>query len=111
MSEYEISHQVTRYSEADQPSNCWTLTVGGELAARLWTDLATGEIGNVETEAGHTRQGYATALYTYAAARTAIYHAPVSHRSVEGHAWAERVGGPSLTCDHTCYCYNPSEED
>jgi hypothetical protein len=111
MSEMTITHQVTRYSAADEPSNCWTGTIDGITVAQLWTDLATGEIGNIETTRGHERQGYATALYRHAAARTEIFHAPVSHRSVEGNAWAERVGGPSLTCDHTCYCYSPSEED
>lgn len=108
--EMTITHQVARYGAGDDPSNCWTATIDGVIVAQLWTDQATGEIGNIETTPGHERRGYATALYLHAASQTAIYHAPVSHRSIEGNAWAERVGGPSLTCDATCYCITNDEE-
>lgn len=106
---YDITRDIARYSETDDPSHHWTLTLDGETAAELWISTETGEIENVETKPGHQRQGYAAALYRQAASEIQIFHAPESHRSVEGHAFAEAMGGPTLPHDPHCYCVTTEE--
>lgn len=94
--QYTITRDIARYSSTDDPSHHWTLTVDGE-------------IDNIETHPGHQRQGYAAALYRQAATEIRIFHAPASHRSPEGHAFAEAMGGPTAPHDPNCYCVTSEE--
>jgi len=109
--EYQISYQVACYPYETTPMHCWTLTVDGEIASRLWVDMTTGEIMNVETEPAHQRNGYASALYRQAASEMPIYHAPATHRSYAGSRFAESVGGESLPCLHGCAACADDEDD
>lgn len=102
--EYTITRNIERYSATDEPSHHWALAVDGEVVAELWVDTETGEIDNIETRAAHRRCGYAGALYRRASSEIAVFHAAEQHRSLEGSAFAEAVGGPSLPHDPTCDC-------
>ncbi len=106
---YEITRDIARYSETDDLSHRWTLTVDGETAAELWVSTDTGEIDNIETRPGRQRNGYAAALYRQAATEIQIFHAPEPHRSVDGHAFAEAMGGPTAPHDPNCYCVTAEE--
>lgn len=102
MSETRISRDVARYSEQDEPTNHWALIIDGETVSELWVAIDTGEIMQVETPRQHQRNGYAGQLYRAAVAELAVFHAPESHRTPEGDAFARSVGGDSLTCLHGC---------
>ena len=99
-----ISRDISRYSDTDEPSHHWSMTIDGEVVSELWVDIATGEIANVETKSGHQGNGYASALYRAAAAEIDIFHAPVGHRTPEGDAFARSVGGPTLDYCRIDYC-------
>lgn len=102
MSERQITRDIARYSEQDEPSHRWSLTVGGQVVSQLWIDVNTGEIVQVETPGEHQGNGYASALYHAAAAEIPVFHAPEAHRTPEGDRFARSVGGDSLSCLHGC---------
>lgn len=106
---YEITRDIARYSEADEPSHRWSLVIDGETVSELWVDIETGEIGQVETADQHQGNGYASALYRQAVSEMAVYHAPEGHRSYEGDRFARSVGGPTIdrcTVDYCTACNN-----
>jgi GNAT superfamily N-acetyltransferase len=109
---YEITRDIARYSETDDPSHRWSLVIDGQTVSELWVDIATGEISQVETLPAHQGNGYASTLYRQAATEIDIYHAPETHRTPEGDRFARSVGGPTLdycTAEH-CYACTDTEE-
>ena len=66
MTEQRIARDIARYSETDEPSHRWSMVIDGETVSQLWVDIATGEIGQVETADEHQGNGYASALYRQA---------------------------------------------
>ncbi|SCF42574.1 hypothetical protein [Micromonospora carbonacea] len=110
MSERQITRDIARYSDTDEPMHRWALTIDGDTVSELWVDTTTGEIMQVETPTEHQGNGYATALYRKAAAEITIYHAPESHRTPEGDRFARSVGGEALPCQHGC-CDNDNDFD
>jgi len=111
MSERQITRDIATYEGETTPMHRWTMTIAGETVSTLWVATDTGEIMQVETPAEHQRQGYAGALYRQAATEIAILHAPVSHRTPEGDAFARSVGGDSLPCQHGCCFDGPDFDD
>lgn len=105
-----IARDIARYSEQDEPTHRWSLTIDGETVSQLWVDMETGEIMQVETPSAHQGNGYASALYHQAASEIDIYHAPESHRTPEGDRFARSVGGDSLGCLHGC-CIEINEDE
>lgn len=99
---HAIIRDIARYSEQDDPSHRWSYTIDGETVAELWVSIEDAEIVQVETLPAHRRNGYAAALYRQAASETTIYHSPQSHRTPEGDAFAQAVGGPALECRYGC---------
>jgi hypothetical protein len=102
-----ITRDIAKYSEQDQPMHRWSLVINGETVSELWVDIDTGEIMQVETPRAHRENGYATALYRRAASEATIYHAPESHRTADGNRFAYSVGGDSLPCLHGCCTDEP----
>lgn len=102
MSERQITRDIATYEGETTPMHRWTMTVGGETVSTLWVAVETGEIMQVETPARHQRQGYAGALYRQAATEIAVFHAPASHRTPEGDAFARSVSGNALPCRYGC---------
>lgn len=111
MSEIVITRDVARYSDQDELRHRWALSVDGEIVSELWVDQATGEIVQVETTRTHQGNGYASALYHQAASEINIFHAPETHRTPEGNAFAWSVGGDSLPCLHGCCDSAPDFDD
>lgn len=101
---YQITRDIARYSETDDPSHRWSLIVDGETVSELWVSPETGEIEQVETDPAHQGNGYASALYRQAASEIEIFHAPEAHRTYEGNRFAESVGGPTLDRCTVNYC-------
>jgi hypothetical protein len=111
MSEQQIIRDIATYGDSSEQAHRWSMVIDGETVSELWVEIATGEIAQVETPRQHRRNGYAAALYRQAAKEIAIYHAPASHRSPEGDAFAEAMGGPVAECPAHCYCTPTDEED
>lgn len=109
MSSQQITRDVARYSESDEPSQHWAMVVDGETVSELWVATETGEIVQVETPRKHQGSGYASALYRQAATEITIFHAPETHRTPEGDRFARSVGGDSLSCLRGC-CTDDTEE-
>lgn len=109
---YEITRDIARYSETDDPSHRWSLVINGETVSELWISPETGEIEQVETDPAHQGNGYASALYRQAATEIQIFHAPEGHRTPEGDRFARSVGGPTLdhcTVDYCTACTDTEE--
>lgn len=87
--------QITRTEQAD--TTTYTAWVDGTDAAELIIWTATREIANVETRAAYRRQGLARALWEAANAEATIYHALPHHRTDEGDAFAEAMGGETIS--------------
>lgn len=111
MSERQITRDIARYSEQDDPTHRWSLVIDGETVSELWVAIDTGEIMQVETPTEHQGNGYASALYRQAASEIAIYHAPEAHRTYEGDRFARSVGGDSLPCLHGCCTDTPDFDE
>lgn len=111
MTEQRITRDIARYSEQDEPSHRWSLTIDGETVSELWVDIATGEIAQVETADEHQGNGYASMLYRQAATEIEIFHAPEGHRTPEGDRFARSVGGETLGYCTVDYCTACTSEE
>jgi hypothetical protein len=88
--------EITRTATAD--TTTWTLTVDGVEVSTLSAWTANGEIAQVETLAAHQGNGYARTLHAHADDdfRGGIYHTIEAHRTDEGDAFAQAVGGYTI---------------
>jgi len=114
MSEPTITRDIARYSDTDEPSHRWALTIDGETVSELWVEIGTGQIMQVETPRKHQGNGYASALYRQAASEIQILHAPEAHRTPEGQRFAESVGGETIdrcTIDYCVACNQTPDFD
>ncbi len=102
MGSAQIIRDIATYEGETTPMHRWAMVVDGETVSALWVAIETGEIMQVETPRKHQRNGYAGALYRQAATEITIFHAPESHRTPEGDAFARSVGGDALPCTHGC---------
>lgn len=98
-----ITYRIGRYSAHDDLSHVWEIVEDDEVIAGLWVSLDRGEIANIEVREDRRREGLARRLYEAASADMTVYHAPVGHRTPEGHGFAESVGGP--TAEYPCDCH------
>lgn len=108
---YEITRDIARYSETDDPSHHWSLIIDGQAVAELWVAPETGEIEQVETLPERQGNGYASALYRQAATEIRVFHAPEGHRTPEGDRFARSVGGPTLDYCTVDYCTACADEE
>jgi GNAT superfamily N-acetyltransferase len=93
----------------DQSTNLiWEIRDEQGVAAELYVSTDRHEIMNVEVREDLRGQGLARSLYQAATAETTIYHAPIAHRTEEGHAFALAVGGD--TASYPCDCFGCQED-
>jgi hypothetical protein len=96
----------TYYGEAD-PMHIWTITDEQGLASEMYVRQADLVIANVETREDRRGEGLARSLYEAAPAQIdGIVHDLPAHRTPEGDAFAQAVGGDDATectIDH-CVC-------
>src|SRR5574337_302576 len=85
---------ITRTEQAGTVT--YALVIDGEVASHLDIDAATRKVTNVETFAGFERQGFARALWEHATAEAECFHALPHHRTDEGDAFAEAMGGETI---------------
>ncbi len=88
-----------------------TRDADGDLIAELYVSTDRHEIMNIWVDDDHRGEGHARALYETAASQMDIFHAPTAHRTPEGDAFAEAVGGETIA-PYACDCYTcDSPED
>jgi hypothetical protein len=106
----DISYRIGPYYGEPGDLHIWEIRDAQGIAAELYVSLDRHEIMNVEVRADRRRQGLARALYVAALAQMPIYHAPAAHRTAEGDAFAEAVGGETLAYDCDCAACTHEEE-
>lgn len=99
----EIHHRTGDYYGDSAEYLIWEIRDEQSVAAELYVSTDRHEIMNVEVREDLRGQGLARSLYQAATAQTTIYHAPVAHRTEEGHAFALAVGGE--TASYPCDCF------
>lgn len=97
-----ITYRIGDYYGEGIDRHVWEITDADGIAAELYVDITTGEILNIEVRKDRRGEGLARDLYETAATQIDIYHAPVAHRTPEGDAFAEAVGGDTIECIHGC---------
>lgn len=103
----ETSYRTGDYYGDNTTYHIWqNHDADGDLIAELYVSIDRHEIMNIEVTEAYRGEGHARAIYETASAQMDIYHAPVGHRTLEGNAFAEAVGGPTVApylCDcHAC---------
>lgn len=106
-----VTYRTGNYYGDATMNHIWEITDEHGVAAELYVSTARHEIMNIEVRGDRRGEGLARAIYTHAAAQMPIYHAPVAHRTDEGNAFAEAVGGETIEYDCDCYgCASNDEE-
>lgn len=103
------TYRTGSYYSDDSQNHIWEITDADGVAAELYVSLERHEIMNIEVRKDRRGEGLARALYETAAQQMAIYHAPVAHRTYEGNAFAEAVGGDTIT--YACDCAGCDTEE
>ncbi|WP_328313070.1 hypothetical protein OG432_24325 [Streptomyces sp. NBC_00442] len=107
-----ITTRAGDYYGDGSSNHIWeTRDADGELIAELYISTDRNEIMNIEVNEDHRGEGHARALYQAASSQIPVFHAPVAHRTAEGNAFAEAVGGETVAaypCD--CHACNFTEE-
>lgn len=107
--------QITRTETTD--SIRYSMMIDGTEASFLLIDAGTRKVENVETLTTYARQGLASALWAAANAEGECFHAVEHHRTPEGDAFAQAVGGetiaPELDVIDVCgiCCADDEDED
>lgn len=104
-----IEYRTGDYYGDGSRNHVWQIADEDGVAAELYVSTDRHEIMNIEVRENRRGEGLARALYEMAAAQMDIYHAPVAHRSYEGNAFAEAVGGP--TAEYDCDCAGCTYEE
>ena len=86
--------QITRTETTD--SIRYSMMIDGTEASFLLIDAGTRKVENVETREEFARQGLASALWVAASAEGECFHAVEHHRTPEGDAFAQAVGGETI---------------
>jgi hypothetical protein len=96
--------QITRTEQADTIT--YALVIDGETVSHLDITTGTRVVANVETATGHERRGYARQLWEAANAEAEVLHAQMHHRTAEGDAFAQAMGGETAdeTTDYIDVC-------
>ena len=107
--------QITRTETTETIT--YAAIIDGIEASFLDIDATTRKVTNVETREEFARQGLATALWVAANAEAECFHAVEHHRTPEGDAFAQAVGGetiaPELDIIDVCFicCGDDEDED
>lgn len=113
METMEITQRTGDYYGDGTSNHIWETTDADGIAAELYISTDRHEIMNIWTREDRRGEGLARALYQHAATQMDIYHAPAAHRTQEGDAFAEAVGGPTVNtypCDcHACSLQDPED--
>ncbi|MFF8659449.1 GNAT family N-acetyltransferase [Streptomyces huasconensis] len=100
-----ITARIGDYYGDGSSNHIWaTRDSDGALIAELYVSTDRREIMNIWVDEDHRGEGHARQLYETATDQMDVFHAPVAHRTPEGNAFAEAVGGETVT-PYPCDCY------
>lgn len=111
MTTMTVQHRTGDYYGDGSRNLIWELVDERGIAAELYVSVDRHEIVNIETREDMRGQGLARRLYVTAAAQTTVLHAPVAHRTDEGNAFAEAVGGEVAIYPCGCFGCDTTDED
>ena len=107
----QTSYRIGDYYGDGTPGHIWeTHDEDGTLVAELHVSLDRHEIMQIQVTEAYRGEGHGRHLYETAAAQMDIYHAPEAHRSLEGNAFAQAVGGDTVD-PYDCDCYACTHAD
>jgi hypothetical protein len=98
------------YGDATQ-NHIWETREDGALIAELYVSTDRSEIMNIWVAEDRRGEGFARAIYDTASAQRTVLHAPAAHRTPEGDAFAEAVGGDTAEYDCDCAACTYSEDE
>lgn len=104
------TYRTGNYYGDGQTYHIWEICDEQGIAAELYVSIERHEIMSIDVRADRRRQGLARTLYIAATAQMPVYHAPAAHRSEEGAAFAEAVGGEAISYPCTCTGCTPEED-
>jgi GNAT superfamily N-acetyltransferase len=110
METMEITQRTGNYYGDNTHNHIWEITDANGTAAELYVSTDRHEIMNITVRPDRRNEGLARALYETASAAMDIYRAPEAHRTPEGHAFAEAVGGDTVE-PYPCDCYTCDHAD
>lgn len=90
--------EITKATTAE--TTTYSMIIDGEQVSFLNIDAATRKVTNIETLRAHQGEGYARALWEHANAEAECFHALPHHRSQDGDAFAEAVGGETIDAEY-----------
>lgn len=98
-----VTYRTGDYYGDGTLQHIWEIHDHNGIAAELYVSLDRHEIMSIDTRKDRRHEGLARTLYQTAVLQMPIYHAPEAHRTEEGNAFAEAVGGPTVPA-YGCDC-------
>lgn len=86
--------EITRTTDTDTIT--YTLMIDGIDASELVITADTRKVVNIETRTAHQGEGHARTLWEHANLEAECFHALEHHRTDDGHAFAQAVGGETI---------------
>lgn len=102
MMQMEITRRDGDYYGDATHNHIWEITDEQGIAAELYVSTDRHEIMQIEVREDRRGEGLARALHEAAGREMTVFHAPVAHRTPEGDAFAQAVGGP--VAEYPCSC-------
>jgi GNAT superfamily N-acetyltransferase len=99
-----ITYRTGDYYGDGGSNHIWKIREDDTVIAELYVSTERAEILSIDVIEERRGEGLARALYEAATDQMEIFHAPVAHRTAEGNAFAEAVGGPTVA-PYPCDCY------
>lgn len=101
----QITYSTSTYYGETELLHRWAIADEQGTASELYVSIDTLTVVNVETRSDRRGEGLARSLWEAAAEQFDILHDKPEHRTPEGVAFAEAVGGESATECHVAECY------
>lgn len=107
----ETTYRTGSYHGDDTQNHIWETRDNNTVIAELYVSTTTSEIMNIWTAEDHRGEGLARNLYDTASTQMDVLHAPAAHRTPEGDAFAEAVGGDTAEYDCDCHACSYTDDD
>lgn len=103
-----ITYSTSTYYGEAELLHRWAIEDEAGIASELFVDMDTLTVVNIETRSDRRGEGLARALWDAATAQFDVLHDVPAHRTPEGDAFAEAVGGDSADecLIAGCYCHD-----
>jgi len=109
-----ITYRIGSYYGDATVNHIWEIADEQGVASELYVSIEDAEVMQVETREDRRGEGLARQLWDAANAQLGtVYHSLPAHRTPEGDAFANAVGGESVTECHiaACCCTELDDDD